>query len=262
VKGKLRLFKTVTADLQNVKSEMPPADAVLRDGFTVVPHVLTGAEAAALGDALAVFVAESDGAGSRRRRGDSVFGVRNLLAECKAVRIVARHNAVRSCVAALLGPDCFAVRALLFDKTPGANWRVPFHQDLSIAVAERVDRDGWGPWSEKAGVLHVQPPCGVLEAMLTIRLHLDPCGPENGPLRVLPATHNRGKLSPDAIADARACITENVCTVAATGGAVLMRPLLLHASSPAQLPGRRRVLHIEYAAASALPPGLAWHDAV
>lgn len=38
-----------------------------------------------------------------------------------------------------------------------------------------------------------------------------------------------------------------------------MRPLLLHASSPALAPAHRRVLHLEYAAAP-LPPGLEWHE--
>jgi len=39
-----------------------------------------------------------------------------------------------------------------------------------------------------------------------------------------------------------------------------MRPLLLHASSAAAAPARRRVIHLEYAA-SALPGGLEWGEA-
>jgi hypothetical protein len=39
-----------------------------------------------------------------------------------------------------------------------------------------------------------------------------------------------------------------------------MRPLLLHASSPAASPRHRRVVHLEYAAAD-LAGGLAWHEA-
>lgn len=39
-----------------------------------------------------------------------------------------------------------------------------------------------------------------------------------------------------------------------------MRPLLLHASSPAASPGHRRVLHVESAAAG-LPGGLQWYEA-
>ncbi len=238
----------------------PFADAVECDGFAIVPDALTVLETGALTSALDDFVTGNKATGLRGR-GDAVFGVRNLLAECEAVRNIARRSVVRRFITPVLGPDCFAVRAILFDKTPGANWRVPYHQDLSVAVARRVECDGWGPWSEKAGALHVQPPVAVLEDMLTIRLHLDPCGPDNGPLRVLAATHNRGKLSPENIADARERIAEAVCVVAMSGGAVIMRPLLLHASSPAQLPHRRRVLHIEYAA-QALPDGFEWRDTV
>ena len=36
-----------------------------------------------------------------------------------------------------------------------------------------------------------------------------------------------------------------------------MRPLLLHASSPSQLPNHRRVIHIDFAAIT-LPNGLRW----
>jgi hypothetical protein len=44
------------------------------------------------------------------------------------------------------------------------------------------------------------------------------------------------------------------------GGIVLMRPLLLHASSPARAPGHRRVIHLEFAA-DPLPGSLRWAEA-
>jgi len=90
--------------------------------------------------------------------------------------------------------------------------------------------------------------------MLTVRLHLDDCGTENGPLRVLPGTHLSGWLDAEAIDRLKREISEQVCCVP-RGGAVLMRPLLLHASSKAEMPTRRRVLHLEFAA-DELPGGL------
>ena len=72
------------------------------------------------------------------------------------------------------------MRGLYFDKLPEANWKVPWHQDLSIAVRARLDVEGFGPWTEKAGVLHAQAPAAVLERMLAVRVHLDDCGRENG----------------------------------------------------------------------------------
>src|SRR5207248_2544553 len=130
---------------------------------------------------------------------------------------------------------------------------------LSIAVRERKEAEGFGPWSVKAGVLHVQPPAAILEKMLTVRLHLDDCPEQNGPLRVIPGSHLLGRLREGAISALTTPAAPVVCTVA-RGGVLLMRPLLLHASSPSQQPGHRRVLHIEYAA-SPLPGGLQWHSA-
>jgi hypothetical protein len=49
-----------------------------------------------------------------------------------------------------------------------------------------------------------------------------------------------------------------VACEAAVGDALLMRPLLLHASSRSAMERERRVLHMEYAADS-LPGRLEWH---
>ncbi len=92
------------------------------------------------------------------------------------------------------GADCRLVRGLFFDKTPGANWPVAWHQDLTLAVAERREIAGWSNWSVKAGVPHVQPPVDILERMVTLRLQLDDCGADNGPLRVLPGSHCLGRI--------------------------------------------------------------------
>ncbi len=218
-----------------------PTPQIRVAGYAVVPGVLDAAAVAALIDAVSGF-------------GDAA-NVRNLLA-VPAVAAVASSPAVRAMVEPTLGPAARPVRGILFDKTAAANWKVPWHQDLSVAVRARVDAAGYGPWSVKAGVPHVQPPAGVLAAMLTVRLHLDDCGPDNGPLRVLPGSHAAGVLDAAATARWRATTAE-VAAVVARGGAVLMRPLLLHASSPAAVPGRRRVVHLEFAAGP-LPDGVEW----
>jgi ectoine hydroxylase-related dioxygenase (phytanoyl-CoA dioxygenase family) len=164
-----------------------------------------------------------------------------------------------SLVAAHLGPDAQPVRAIFFDKTPASNWLVPWHQDLTIAVASKVEAPGFGPWSVKNGIPHVQPPAALLEQMIAVRLHFDDCDASNGALRVVPGSHHGGRLEPDQISAARAA-TEVVVCEAAAGDALLMRPLLLHASSKSVTDRRRRILHIEYCSGN-LPEGLAWHDA-
>src|ERR1700678_4381028 len=70
---------------------------------------------------------------------------RNLLS-MPIVRQLAMSTSVRELVEAILGPQCFAVRGILFNKTQESNWKVVWHQDLTIAVRERQDVEGFGPW--------------------------------------------------------------------------------------------------------------------
>ena len=133
-----------------------------------------------------------------------------------------------------------------------------WHQDLTIAVHQRRCVAGFTAWSEKEGVVHVQPPVPVLERMLAVRVHLDDCGPDSGPLRVLPGSHREGRLDAAAIDRWKAQVSEVQCLVGQSD-LVLMRPLVLHASSAARVVGQRRVLHLEFAAVD-LPGNLEWHD--
>ncbi len=151
------------------------------------------------------------------------------------------------------------MRAIYFDKSPETNWRVAWHQDLTIAVQTEADISGFGPWSTKDGIPHVQPPIALLEKMLTIRLHLDDTDETNGALRVLPETHRLGRLSSERIQSFRVQQADFLCCASA-GDALLMRPLLLHASGPSTSSAHRRILHIEYASFD-LPAPLVWHEA-
>jgi ectoine hydroxylase-related dioxygenase (phytanoyl-CoA dioxygenase family) len=190
------------------------------------------------------------------RRAARSSNIRNIL-DLECVRKLSTSTSVRRVVETALGRDSFAVRGLLFDKTHEANWKVAWHQDLTVAVRERHEVPGFGPWSEKAGIAHVQAPAEILEQMLAVRVHLDDCGTQNGPLRVLPGSHRYGKLNSDQIERWRADVTAVECT-ASRGSMVPFRPLLLHSSSQALKPGRRRVMHLEFACAD-LPLGLKWH---
>ena len=185
-------------------------------------------------------------------------GVRNLLAKSSTLRELATSGPPADAAAELLGPGARPRKLTVFDKTPRSNWKVPWHQDLTIAVRERREVAGFGPWSVKDGLPHVQPPAALLEQIVALRLHLDDTPAGNGALRVLAGTHKLGRLSAARVAALRQQISETVCPVAA-GGAMLMSPLLLHASSPSHAPSRRRVLHFEYSAAD-LPAGLAWAE--
>jgi ectoine hydroxylase-related dioxygenase (phytanoyl-CoA dioxygenase family) len=135
---------------------------------------------------------------------------------------------------------------------------VAWHQDVTIAVRERREAAGFRPWSVKDGAPHVTAPAECLEQMLTVRLHLDDADEENGALRVLAGSHRFGRLSEERIDELTSELPQVVCCARA-GDALLIRPLLLHASGRSANARRRRVLHIEYAGFE-LPGGLAWSE--
>lgn len=219
-----------------------------RDGFAIVPDVLDAA-------AIQMLVSELQNTTKTRKR---QHALRDLLSIVPAIGSLAESPALRALIEPVLGPAAFAVRGLLFDKVPEANWKVAWRQDLTIAVRERHDVPGFSAWSIKDGIQHVQPPSQFLEKMLTLRVQLDESSPENGPLKVLPGTHRLGRLCDHDVDRLRSTdIEEHVCLVP-RGGVLLMRPLLLHASSAAQKPSHRRVIHLEFAA-EPLPGGLQWH---
>ena len=201
-----------------------------RDGFALVPDLLTSEEVSFWAD---------------RFERPVRAGRRNLLDDPEVRRLSANPR-----IAQLVG-GARVVRGILFDKTREANWAVPPHQDLNIALAERHEVQGFGPWSMKAGIVHAIPPVEILRGMLTIRIGIDACDMANGPLRVIPGSHHakipEAELPNGPFVD---CLHE-------AGGAVLMRPLAVHASPRAAKPIRRRVIHLEYASVD-LPPPLRW----
>jgi ectoine hydroxylase-related dioxygenase (phytanoyl-CoA dioxygenase family) len=213
---------------------------VEQNGFAIVPRCLDESTVQCLQDQLV----------------DANHAQRNLLS-VPAVHDLAVSQPVRAIVGTVLGARCFAVKGILFNKTQSSNWKVTWHQDLTIAVRERREVDGFGRWTVKAGFLHVQPPAEIMNRILAIRLHLDESGPENGPLRVVPASHKEGRLSAEQVANWPK--TNSVTCMVPRGGALLMRPLLLHGSSACAVPTPRRVIHLEFAAEE-LPKGLEWHD--
>jgi hypothetical protein len=234
------------------------AERLRHDGFIIVPGVLDRDEVegwVAMVERGLSLVESVPGVLQRERE---VYGVRNLMTVLPEIQRLAHDPRLRRLVTSVLGDGAIPVRALYFDKTPTANWNLPWHQDVTIAVRERREVPGYGPWTRKGGVDHVHAPALLLERMVTIRLHLDDCGPGNGPMRVIPGSHRAGRLSPAQLnawieREARRAVS---CLVP-SGGAVLMRPLIVHASAAATSPGHRRVIHIEYAAES-LPGGLEW----
>ena len=218
-------------------------DALQEYGFEIVPDVLGQ-------NAVVSLITAIDGSAVSRSRA----GMRNAM-QVEAVRALAWDPKLTRFAREALGDSAFPFRATLFDKSPHSNWLVVWHQDTALPLRERLDASGWGPWATKDGVICAHAPASALEQVLAIRVHLDDSTPTNGPLRVLPGTHRRGVLSDNTIHQLAEQKPAVECHVAA-GGILLMKPLLVHASSKVQANSQRRVLHIEYAGVKGFPGGL------
>jgi ectoine hydroxylase-related dioxygenase (phytanoyl-CoA dioxygenase family) len=203
-----------------------------RDGFQIVSSVLSEGEV----DEFRAQLSDLNVAAGYRQLMRLAPKVAALAIDSRMLNLLSEHA----------GSILFPVRSIFFDKTPEANWLVPWHQDLSIATKQQTDLPGYNTWSKKDGIPHVQPPVDVLESMVTIRLHLDDADESNGALRVIPGSHRLGRLDAAKVAEIRLRQPEVTCCVR-TGDAMIMRPLLLHASSEARTPVHRRVIHLEYA---------------
>lgn len=185
-----------------------------------------------------------------------VGGLRNANAKLSTVGAYAKTECVLEHAAQFLPSRPMLVRAIIFNKTHENNWLVTWHQDKTVAVSEKFELGGWGPWSVKDGTIHAQPPLEVLDQMVTFRIHLDDSNLENGCLRVIPGSHNLGIIPQASIAEHTSPSKSHEC-IATRGSALVMRPHILHASSKGSQPSQRRVLHLEFSSYQ-LPPGITW----
>ena len=229
-------------------------DELNENGFGILESILDGETVSHL--AAELFKLKPVNAVNKRK--NAIYGVRNLLNLSPAIRKFSQESeAVKTITKKFLGANAKVVRAIYFDKTPQANWKVPWHQDLTIAVAEQIETHGFSVWTRKGEIHHVQPPIEILEKMLTLRFHLDDADEKNGALKVIPKSHENGRLSADEIKLTREANAAYVCSVK-KGDCLIMRPLILHSSSAGSNPKNRRVIHLEYAAQD-LPNGLKWY---
>jgi ectoine hydroxylase-related dioxygenase (phytanoyl-CoA dioxygenase family) len=224
-------------------------------GFALCRGALGGDELASLLELLQP-AAEQKGV---RTRGRGAYAAQNLLWERSGIRDTFARTGLDQLASEALGGEAFAINVTYFDKSPDANWIVPPHQDLMMPVEREADEPGFTGFRTKLGVVYGEPPVEVLSNLVALRVHLDACPASNGALAVVPGSHRRGKLR-DADILAIPADQFTICAAAA-GDILVMKPLLVHRSSPATVPSHRRVLHIVYAAAE---PGenLRWKRAL
>lgn len=185
----------------------------------------------------------------------SIHAVRCVLDRVEGLKELLLTPALIEVLKEVLSPDYFIAKSIYFDKPEGSNWFVAMHQDLTISVDQKMDIAGFGPWTSKDKYYSVQPPLNVLQSNYTLRIHLDDTNEDNGALRVIPQSHQLGIVRKDAFPNLE---DEVVCQVQA-GGAMWMKPLLLHRSTRSITGKRRRVIHIEFAK-DQLPRGLNWFE--
>jgi hypothetical protein len=221
------------------------ADRFASDGFVLLPALLDRAECDAI---LAQLIPASGAVGSR-----------SLLPQAWCHRLAERLRQ-HSALAGIIPAGHIAVQCTYFEKTTGQNWLVPIHQDLSIPVARHVANSELKGWSDKEGSLFVQAPDALLAQLVALRLHLDACGAEDGPLRVVPGSHRAGRVTAEMARTLRGRAGELAC-LAGRGDLLALRPLLLHASSKSGGSGRRRVLHFLFGPGE-IGYGLQWPELV
>lgn len=199
-------------------------------GFCVLENVVSHAECERL-----IKIIDGD---ARRA------GIRNLVNNPGVFRLARGRRLLRIARSAA-GRKVYPYKATLFQKSGKANWLVAWHQDTALPIDEMPNMPGWTAASMKDGVLFAQAPANVLERIVALRIHLDPSTNENGPLRVIPGSHQFGILNDEQARQFQKAGDVVDCLVG-KGGVIVMRPLLLHASSKTIRDLPRRVLHIEY----------------
>ena len=209
-------------------------------GFSVVRGVFTKSQCREMRDILAQ---------------ESGYKIRDVLRKYPAlVKYLSDSEIPKLC------KDSYAVRSILFRKPQESNWSVPWHQDVLIQVDKEKSCAGFGPWSNKEGVVHVQPPVEVMQEIMACRIHLSRCDACDGPLRVIPGSHLDGYVPFAGITQVEGRKCESIeCN---EGDVLLFSPLLLHASSPVTSTSDRAVLHLELAGLDLEPYGLNWANRV
>lgn len=209
------------------------------DGYAISPNVLTKEECDHLLKELTTWTA-----------GRSRAGIRHLM-RCPVISSLARDTRLQTLAQTALMETTNPYRATLFEKTRESNWLVSWHQDTAVPLEKKFASSEWGPWSTKFGIMYAHAPAWALDRIITLRIQLDPCAQDDGPLRVIPRSHQKGVLSDSEIHLISQHEHPVECLVP-QGGVLVMKPLIIHASSKSKGGTPRRVLHIEYAPASGI----------
>lgn len=210
-----------------------------QDGYAVIAAVYSQSELLKIAEEIDRFSATNPEFQQERE----LFAIRRIMEEIPSLRQLIFTPALIRIIDEFAEKGSFLTKSIYFDKPPGSNWFVAWHQDISISVDARRDVPGYAQWTAKSGVIGVVPPLSILENTLTVRIHLDNTDAFNGALKILRGSHHLGIVRKETVDWDQ--MEEVTCDVPA-GGVMLMRPLIMHASRRAQSGTQRRVIHLEF----------------
>lgn len=225
---------------------------IVENGFTIINNMFSDEEVQNISEA----IENIDTSKETFRKSEDLFAIRQFLKEVPEVQHLIFNDNLKAVISELFGEKYFVVKSIYFDKLETSNWYVAYHQDLTISVDQKIQLEGFGPWTTKQNQFAVQPPLDILENIYTIRIHLDDTDENNGALKVVPGSHAKGIYRPETID--WTIETEEICNVE-KGGIMIMKPLILHGSNRTTNGKRRRVIHIEFSHRE-LPGGLSWPE--
>ena len=227
-------------------------DNLEEDGYYTIGGALTAAQCDRLLEQIQA-AADSNSASIRSSKG-TVYAARNLIESLDELIPLVQSTGLDDHLKHVIGNDCGLVRVLYFDKPSDRSWSLPFHKDLTIAVQDNsLPTSYFSKPTRKSGVDHVEASQAVLENMLTLRIHLDEVTDANGPLQVIPGSHQSGKT---VVAYDR----EAVKILVDRGDVLAMRPMIAHGSGHTDPDKQlhRRILHLEFCGTPDLPDGYQW----
>ena len=228
---------------------------IASEGFAIFENIYTKKEVNKLISTIEKVTNYNSGKSTFRKSKD-IFAIRQFLNETPETLQLIFNESLKEIIKTNFGENYFITKSIYFDKPEMSNWFVAYHQDLTISVNKKIEIENFENWTIKQNQFAVQPPKSILESNFTIRIHLDKTTKKNGALKVINKSHEKGIYRIENIEINTE--TESYCEVE-SGGVMIMKPLLFHASNKTTNNERRRVIHIEFSNQE-LPNELKWSE--
>jgi ectoine hydroxylase-related dioxygenase (phytanoyl-CoA dioxygenase family) len=168
---------------------------IAENGFTTIDNIYAEYEVENILDA----IQDAMQATAKCNPSEPTFAIRQFLKEVPKSTEFIFNTPLQAIIQGLFGNSYFVTKSIYFNKPQQANWFVAYHQDLTIAVNQKIDLPNYTGWTRKQQRYAVQPPIEILENNFTIRIHLDDTDENNGALKVIPKSHLQKVYRPETI---------------------------------------------------------------